>query len=95
MVVGEAMACECVVVATDCGGVEELVGSEGFLVPPGNPDLLARRIEAALTLSFEERERIGRKARERVTRLYSLDAAVDKWLALYANHADASSQSQC
>ncbi|MDZ7809374.1 MAG: glycosyltransferase [Arhodomonas sp.] len=34
LVVAEAMACERPVVATDCGGVREVVGDAGFLVPP-------------------------------------------------------------
>lgn len=85
MVVGEAMACECTVVATDCGGVKEFVGDAGLLVPPKNADTLARRIEIALAMTDEERSRFGKAARERVQQLYSLDTAVEKWLALYQN----------
>ncbi|MDT8345790.1 MAG: glycosyltransferase, partial [Thermohalobaculum sp.] len=46
----EAMALGCPVVATAAGGVPELVanGTEGLLVPPGNPAALARAIKTIL-----------------------------------------------
>lgn len=87
MAVGEAMACERVVVATDCGGVREFLGSTGYLVPPADSIALANTLVTALTLSPERSAAIGQAARLRVQDLYSLNAAVDRWLALYAgNH---------
>ena len=83
LVVGEAMACECLVVATDCGGVKEFVGVAGLLAPPKNADELARQIGIALNLSDEERSCYGKAARKRVQQLFSLDTAVDKWLTIY------------
>lgn len=85
LVVGEAMACECMVVATDCGGVKEFVGNTGMLAPPKDPGALARKLEAALALTDDERADYGMAARVRVKQLYSLDAAVDKWLSIYQN----------
>lgn len=82
MIIGEAMACECTIVATDCGGVSEFLGDTGFLVPSKSPKELARALAVALMLPDDERQRIGEKARQRVQSLYSLDAMVDKWLAL-------------
>lgn len=50
----EAMACGVPVVATACGGPEELVGPEsGEIVPPGDPTALARAIDRALSRSFD------------------------------------------
>jgi hypothetical protein len=46
---------------------------------------LARKIESALLLTYDERAVYGTLARARVKQFYSLDAAVDKWLALYQN----------
>jgi glycosyltransferase involved in cell wall biosynthesis len=83
LVVGEAMACECMVVATDCGGVKEFVGKTGLLAPPKNAVALAHQIECALALSPQEKMRYGKAARERICHLYSLDASVVKWLELY------------
>lgn len=84
LVVAEAMACERVVVATDCGGVKEVVGDAGFLVPPKNDIALATALQQALTLTSDERLQLGKKARQRFLQYYSLDMATDKWLRLYS-----------
>jgi glycosyltransferase involved in cell wall biosynthesis len=64
----EAMAAGLPVVATNCGGLPELItdGEQGFIVPVGDSAALARRL---LTLADdpEVRSRQGRAARERVT----------------------------
>lgn len=83
LVVAEAMACERVVVATNCGGVSEVVGSEGFLVEPKNSILLAKELNKALDLSDDERSAIGLAARKRIINHYSLEANVDAYLKLY------------
>lgn len=83
LVVAEAMACERVVVATNCGGVSEVVGSEGFLVEPRNSILLAKELNKALDLSDDERSLIGLAARKRIINHYSLEANVDAYLKLY------------
>lgn len=83
MVVGEAMACECVVVATDCGGVREFLGDSKLLVKPKSPEALAAAINDALKLSPDQRTAYGQSARKRIRELYSLEATMDKWLAIY------------
>ncbi len=83
LVVAEAMSCERIVVATDCGGVSEVVGAEGFLVDPSNSSLLAKTINKALSLNIEESHNIGINARKRITNIYSLDASVKAYLELY------------
>jgi len=83
LVVAEAMACERPVVATDCGGVREVVGDAGFLAPPRDSEALARSMEAALALSHEARVELGRAARHRVVTNFSLAATADRYLALY------------
>lgn len=83
LVVAEAMACERVVVATDCGGVREVVGSSGFLVEPSNSALLAKELNKALELSDIERAEIGIAARQRIVDGFSLDANVDAFIKLY------------
>ena len=85
LVVAEAMACSRVVVATDCGGVKEVVGNAGFLVPSKDSQKLAASLELALNLSDYECLQLGIKARQRVVDLYSLPAAVKKWLHLYSS----------
>lgn len=83
MAVGEAMACGCAIVATDCGGVRELVADTGFLVPPRDSVLLAERIDYVLKLSIDKRRRLGSVAQERIRKNFSLDASVTRWLEIY------------
>lgn len=85
LVVAEAMACEKVVVATDAGGVKEVMGDAGFLVPPRDPTALAEALKKALELGPDETQSLGKRARERVVGLYSLDRAVTRWLEIYNN----------
>jgi len=83
LAVGEAMAMEKSVVATDVGGVREMVGDAGLVVPAKDPEALAEAMLATMRQSREEREQKGRTARERITRKFSVDAAADTWEALY------------
>jgi glycosyltransferase involved in cell wall biosynthesis len=83
LVVAEAMACERVVVATDCGGVREVLGEAGYLVKTKDSKALAQALQTALQLPAIESATLGRAARQRVIEKYSLDSAVAKWLQLY------------
>lgn len=82
-VVIEAMACECYVVATDCGGSAEILGDTGQLVPIEDSQALADALQNAIALSVEDRTQNNEKARARVEQLFSLETSVQKWLALY------------
>lgn len=82
-VVIEAMACECYVVATDSGGVAEVMGDTGQLVPIEDSQALADALQNAIALSVEDRTQNNEKARARVEQLFSLETSVQKWLALY------------
>ncbi len=83
LVVAEAMACELPVVATDCGGVREVLGDEHWLVPPGDSEQLAGKIIEMMNLSSAERYELGKKNRMRVISHYSLDAMYENYLKLY------------
>ncbi|MES1935624.1 glycosyltransferase [Salinisphaera hydrothermalis] len=83
LVVAEAMACERVAVATDCGGVREVMADDGFLVPPNDSAALASALDRALGLPKVERERMGRSGRDRVVAHFSLHATADRYLAVY------------
>jgi glycosyltransferase involved in cell wall biosynthesis len=85
LAVGEAMAMAKPIVATDVGGVHELVGDAGVVVPAKDHRALA---EAMLTTMQESREALamrGRAARERVLRQFGMDATADTWEALYGS----------
>ncbi|MFP3515003.1 glycosyltransferase [Pseudomonas sp. SIMBA_077] len=83
LVVAEAMASERVVVATDCGGVKEVVGECGYVVPPQNASELSKAMSSALSLSGASAESMGRLARTRIVENYSIDKIVSVWLAIY------------
>lgn len=85
LVVAEAMACERVVVATDCGGVREVVGEAGYLVKPKDSKALAQALQTALQLPAIESAALGCAARQRVVDKFSLDTVVEKWLQLYVS----------
>jgi glycosyltransferase involved in cell wall biosynthesis len=80
----EAMAAERPIVASQAGGVPEIVvdGQTGMLVPPGDPEALANGLAAIL----EDPARAGQlaaAARERVAACFSLDATVRGVMASY------------
>lgn len=83
LVVAEAMASERVVVATDCGGVREVIGDQGFLVPVKNADALMQGMEKALSLSAGGAKVMGEQARTRVVENFSLDSVIENWLDIY------------
>ncbi len=83
LVVGEAMACERVVVATDCGGVAEIVGASALLVPARDSQALAAALDRALDLGEREAQAAGVAARHRIEQMFSLDRVVSDWLRHY------------
>jgi len=81
----EAMAAAKPVVATNVGGVPELVkeGETGFIVPPRNPEALAQAMEKMMALTREKRLEMGNAGRTHIEANYSLKHVVDQWEALY------------
>jgi glycosyltransferase involved in cell wall biosynthesis len=71
LVVLEAMALGCPVVAFDMGGAAEQLGDAGVLVPAGRPEAMAEAVVALLD-DPAERARLGAAARERVRSLYDV-----------------------
>ena len=80
----EAMACELPVVASDVGGLPEIVNEEvGGLFEPGNPQALA----GAVLQLLEEgnlREK-GGVARKRVVERWSNDRLAERHLEIYSD----------
>jgi glycosyltransferase involved in cell wall biosynthesis len=83
-VVLEAFAAGVPVVATAVGGTPELIeeGKSGYLVPPGEPAALARRIRDALAAE-DARRRLGRRGRERVLRQFTFAAQAERYQGLF------------
>lgn len=65
----EAMACECVPVVTNLAALPEVVGDCGFYASSNDPISVAGVIKRAL----EANQVLGRRARERVVRLFSVE----------------------
>jgi glycosyltransferase involved in cell wall biosynthesis len=86
MVVLEAAACGVPAVATDVPGTHEVVvdGKTGLLAAQGSAKALAAAMTRMMEMPGEERRAMGERARQFVQEHYSLDAALDRWEALYA-----------
>ncbi|WP_298012491.1 glycosyltransferase [uncultured Castellaniella sp.] len=82
LVVAEAMASGAPVVATDAGGVAEVMDGTGFLVPAGDEDALLRALDSAFSLDESSRAAMAAAARRRAEDL-DIERTVDVWLRIY------------
>jgi glycosyltransferase involved in cell wall biosynthesis len=80
----EAMAMGKPVVATEVGGIPELIknGRSGLLVPPRNPEALATAIKDLIT-NDQLAAKMGQAARNFVLNNYSIVEIAQKWQTLY------------
>ena len=83
LALAEAMAMEKSVVATDVGGVRELVGDAGFVAAPHDSDALAQAMLKAMQLTEKAKKEIGRDARNRVQLHFSMNEKAGQWEQLY------------
>jgi glycosyltransferase involved in cell wall biosynthesis len=81
----EAMGCETAVVASDAGGLPEVVehGVTGLIVPRGDASALAGAI-GELLADPARRARMGRAGRERALRLFDWDRSAEQFEQIYA-----------
>ena len=89
LVVQEAMAAGTPVVATDVGGLRDLVGAAGVLVPVARADALARAVEDLLG-DPERRAELSGRGREQARTWPDGEATAVRWVSWYA--PDAGSQ---
>jgi glycosyltransferase involved in cell wall biosynthesis len=92
-VIAEAMAMEKPVVATDVGGVREMMGDRsavvpgelvgGILVPAKDPNALACAMVRTMEREGEEAELERKAGRELIQRRFSIEAVADGWEGLY------------
>lgn len=80
----EAMASGCACVASDVGGISELIDEDvnGFLVRPGDPGALREAI-VRLACDADLRERLGARAREKAGAFFSMEDTVERTIAVY------------
>lgn len=83
LVVAEAMACEKIVLSTDCGGVREVLNNDKYLVEVKNSDVLGQKILEVASYSQEEKKKIGEVNRSIVLKKYSLDKMSEDWDKIY------------
>lgn len=81
----EAMASGLPVVSTDVGGNREIVvdSQTGFLVPPDNIDLFAKKL-GRLTVDRALARQMGREGRKRVEEMFSLRRMVARYEKAYS-----------
>jgi glycosyltransferase involved in cell wall biosynthesis len=80
----EASAAGVPVVATAVGGTPEVIADNetGFLVPPGEPESLARKVVALLS-DTELRSRMGEAGKRRMRDVFTFDAQAAAYLKLF------------
>lgn len=81
--IGEAMACGVPCVVTDVGDSARIVGDTGRVVQAGDAAQLAGAIGDLLALPEAQRQRLGRRARERIEDRYGLDVITARYVALW------------
>lgn len=78
----EAMANKKIVIGSDVGGVQDLIGSAkcGFCFQPGNANDLARKMTEIMDMSSEEREFFGNNGRNFIKENFAESIVMDQWL---------------
>ncbi len=81
--VAEGMAAGLVPVATSVGDAASILGGLGRLVPPRDPEALARALGAMASLPEPARRAAGLAARARIESAYGVGAMADRFLAAW------------
>ncbi|NMH68925.1 glycosyltransferase family 4 protein [Bacillus sp. RO3] len=90
----EAMRCGLPIVASDVGGVEELVkeGENGFLIPRGDATLLTSKLKT-LMANQPLMEKMGQVSRQRYEAKFSFEKMRDQTLQMYRDILESQAQS--
>ena len=78
----EAMACGTAIVASTVGGIPDLIGDAGLLVPPGQPGALARAL-ASLLEDRARRDAMAARARARAERDYDARLQFSRMISIF------------
>ena len=83
-VIAEGMSAGLVPVATGVGDARRIVGDTGLIVPPRDPEALAKAIGIAASLPHGEFVRRAAAARARILANFSLETAIERYRHLYS-----------
>jgi glycosyltransferase involved in cell wall biosynthesis len=81
--IGEAMACSTPCVVTNVGDSEKLVADTGLIVPSADPEALANAIIKLLDKPKAYRQNLGKLARQRIEKNFSIKSIVREYEQLY------------
>lgn len=81
---GEALASGIPCVATDIGDSASVVSRFGCIVPPRDSEALADALIRLLSLTPDERRRLGADARAHIMRKYALDCTIKRYSEMYS-----------
>jgi len=87
----QAMAAGLPVVGTNVGGMPELVrdGVDGYIVPAGDPNTLAKEMVRLSTATSDERGTMGSNGRTLIKERFTVDRVMDMWLDLIDDAGEA------
>jgi glycosyltransferase involved in cell wall biosynthesis len=84
-VVAEAMSCETICIVTDVGDACKIVDKLGWVVPPGNSDILASAMIEAISMMNDKKnwEQLKRDSRIRICENYSINRMISDYIATW------------
>ncbi|WP_274714251.1 glycosyltransferase [Xenorhabdus bovienii] len=83
LVVAESMLCERYTIATDCGGVRDVIDKYGNLIPPKNSEKLYIAMRESISIHEELKKKIGKQARNHIINNFSIKKISEKWINIY------------
>jgi len=81
--IGEAMACGVPCVVTDVGDSAWIVDKTGLVVKPGDKIELTDALKEMIEMGADMRKQLGKLARQRIIKHFSLDKVVKKYEQIY------------
>jgi glycosyltransferase involved in cell wall biosynthesis len=94
LALGEAMVMQKPTVATGVGGVREMMGECGTVVPASDCAALSFAMLNTTRATTADREHMGTAARQRILERFSMDGQADLWEAAYSSAGPKRAQKQ-